>query len=634
MILIYQEDFLAMALAAIRKRYNYVSFQLSRKRERERPMNVVETDVLVVGGGNSGLSAAIGASGSAGLKVLVASKTLIPGGASVMYGGHHNAAGLGPFSGSVNDLFNDTIRKGQYLNNQGMVRICLEEIRERIIEIERFGGMWPRQEKPDQYKIDNNLRFGHSKYHQVHNPYPWQVARALKEEATKRGVEFLPEVMITGLQKSNHAVSSALGIDIKTGKCMLFRVKSTILATGGGTQLYKRARCHRSLTGDGYAIALRAGAELSNMEFVEWAFPVNVKPRLLAGSRYVITFITLDENHVGKIRFLNTSGERFMQNYDPTWMELAAEKVACRAIFEEIRAGRGTEHDGVFVDLSELPKEENRRWRESLDPQTIDRLQEVLDQKEIEWEKPIELGVAARHMPGGVRTNVNGETNIIGLYAVGEVSSGMHGAERLGGNCDGAECLVMGRRAGISAAEYALKVKMSEIDWTQVENERKRIFAPLNREEGVQPFEIKTYLQDLMYRSVGIVRNKQDLEAADREIHLLKKKARDHLYTANKKARYNSEWITAIELLNMLECAEIVTKAALFRTESRAGHYRKDCPQRNDENWVVETGIQVIGKGKTHIYRLPIDPTFLKPGEVGYPEDWLPWRYPNGISRA
>lgn len=233
-------------------------------------MNLIDADVLVLGGGNGGLRAAIEAAQFPSLRVVIASKTLIPGGASVMAGGHFNATGLGPEPRTLDDLFNDTIRIGQYLNNQRMVRFCLGEVSDRLKEIESFGGMWPRQKRPDQYKIRGYLVRGCSRYYQVLNSYSWEVARTLHEEAGKRGVKFYPEVMITSLQISSDAVVGATSIDIKSGDFVIFRAKSTILATGGGAHIYERASCDRSLTGDGYAMDLRVGAELTNMEFIQW----------------------------------------------------------------------------------------------------------------------------------------------------------------------------------------------------------------------------------------------------------------------------------------------------------------------------------------------------------------------------
>ena len=594
-------------------------------------VNVIDSDVLVIGGGSAGLRAAIEAREFPSLRVVIASKTLIPGGSSVMSGGHFNSPGLGPESGTVDNLFNDTIRIGQYLNNQRMVRICLEEVAERIMELERFGGMWPRQNKPDQYYIETRLFEARFRHYQVHNWYSWEAARALYEEATERGVEFYPEVMITSLQTLGGNVVGATGIDIKRGDFLVFKAKSTILATGGGSHLYKRAVCHRSLTGDGYAMALRVGAELANMEFLQWSCTGNVTPPELAATRSPVWFRRISLKHVRKVKFLNALRERFMEKYDPTWMELAGRNVLCRAIFNEIRHGRGTENGGILIDLAELPKEENERWRaEDLDPQAIDRLYEVLDEEQIDWKKPIEVAPSALHMAGGVRKNIRGGTNILGLFVVGEVSCGMHGAERLGGNCMAVEALVMGRRAGESAAKRALKASVPKIDWERVEEKRRQVFTPLERKEGTQPFDIRTRIQQLMYDKVGIIRNEEDLKEAVSYIQRLKDEAFNHLYVADKHTRYNSEWITAIEVLNMLDCAEVMARAALFRTESRAGHYREDYPKRDNKNWCVETGIRLV-KRKIQIYKIPVKFTYLKPGEVGWPQDWLPWRYPKGI---
>ena len=208
-------------------------------------MDVIDADVLVLGGGNAGLRAAIEARSFSNLKVVVASKSLIPGGSSIMSGGHWNTTGFSPVQGPFEDLFNDTIRLGCYLNDQRLVRIALEGTAEELKRVERFGGLWPREGKPDQFYIERFWFSKRSHRYPVHNWYSWQTAHSLCEEAIKRGVLLFPEVMITSLQTCNGVVVGATGVDIKSGAFVVFRGKSTILATGGLTQVYKYFSCEK-----------------------------------------------------------------------------------------------------------------------------------------------------------------------------------------------------------------------------------------------------------------------------------------------------------------------------------------------------------------------------------------------------
>lgn len=210
----------------------------------------------------------------------------------------------------------------------------------------------------------------------------------------------------------------------------------------------------------------------------------------------------------------------------------------------------------------------------------------------------------------------------MGLYAVGQVSSGIHGAERLGGNSLAAEALAMGRRTGESAAKRAMKVSAPRIDWDCIEEERRRIFTPSERKEGMQAFARKKQIRHMMYDKVGIIRHEEGLKEAISRILRLSKECSNRLYVADKHTRYNSELVRAIEVLFMLDYAEVIARAALFRTENRGCHYREDYAERDNKNWCVETGIQ-LRKGEIDVYKKPVEFAYLKPGEVGYPEDWL-----------
>lgn len=596
-------------------------------------MDVIDKDVLVIGGGNAGLRAAIEASGFPELSVAVASKSMIPGGASVMSAGVFNVVGLGPEPATIEDIFNDTIIYGDYLNDQRMVRTCLEEGSERVMELERFGAMQPRRET-DQYYFFDVVTPGTSKLYRFKNRYAWQVARALQEEAIERGVEFYPEVMITSVQTSSNGATGATGIDMKRGEFVVFRSNSVVIATGGGTSLYKRAYCDTSSTGDGYAMAFKVGAELANMEFVQWIWNTNLYPPALEGRTDPVTALELAlggdltvKEVLRNVKFVNVLGERFMERYDPVWMEMATDDVLCVAIFNEVRQRRGTKKGGILMDLTEVPKEINYRWRKGLDRHWSEMLHQIFDEEELRWEKPLEVGPAAIYSPGGIKINLNGETNIPGLYAVGAASCGMHGTAYLAGNCLGIDTLAMGKRTGETAARHALKKATPKIDWNSVDKERKRVFAPLEREEGESTYEIKTYIQNLMFDKVGIIRNEKGLKEAIQDFQRLNEEVIPRLYTCDKHQSYNIEWKTAIEVQHMCLCAEIMARSALFRTESRGGCFREDFPKRDNANWCVQTGIQ-LKRGGIKIYTIPLEFVYLEPGDIGWKEDWLPKMYP------
>ena len=568
---------------------------------------IIKTDVLIIGGGASGLRAAIEARDKNAQVTLIA-KGNIPGGSSVMSA--FFAAAMGNESGTPQEHFEDTIVGGAYLNNQKLVRILVEDAPNRIKELEEWGMLFAR-ELPEYYIAVREG--GHRRPRLIHAAGQGsgnRVSHVLFEQALDRDVDFHPFTLATSILKKNSEVVGATAIDMKSGDFMLILAKSTILATGGGSKVYSRAACAKLNVGDGFSMALRAGALLTNMEFMQY-IPLGI---ISPGSADGYTLGGTPKAKEGYV--INKFGERFMKRYDPVWMEKATRARMTLAVAKEIEEGRGCERGGVLVDLRRITEEEKAR-HQKYQPYFPFCLKEIYGEKVGNFLEPYEVKPTALYQCGGVKINENCETNVPGLFAVGEVSSGLHGANRLGGNAM-SECLVFGKIAGSSAAERAKKVNFAEVDDSQLMKERERVFAPLEKKDGHSPVKVKEKIQEIMWEYVGPLRDDAGLRKAINELLGIRKNIEMNICCQNKSGRMNFEWMNALEISSMLDVGLMMAEAALFRTESREAHYRKDFPEHfptgDNENWCVETGILMEGEG-LKIFRIPVELTEIKPGE-------------------
>lgn len=393
---------------------------------------------------------------------------------------------------------------------------------------------------------------------------------ALKEEVIKREITTIEEVEITTLLTNDEdgSVLGACGISVKNSNFLIFQAKSTTLATGGAGWMYPVTSNAMQKTGDGFAMAYQVGADLLDMEQVQFHPTGMLYPESRRG--VLITEAVRAEGG----RLFNSKGERFMKNYDSR-EELATRDVVARAIYSEIIQGRGTKRGGVYLDVTHLP-------RELIEDKLETMLQQFLDIGIDIREEPMEVAPTAHHFMGGARINEHGETTVKNLFAAGEVTGGVHGANRLGGNAL-ADTQVFGRRAGESAAKNALKnqnKKHEDMLMDKAAFEQERIQS-LIKDGKYYPFEIRKELQEVMWKNVAIIRNQEGLKTAITRIKELKDMLADMKVPAIDV--YNKDLQDALEAEKLLEVALLTAESALIREESRGAHFREDYPETQDE---------------------------------------------------
>ncbi|HML06402.1 MAG TPA: FAD-binding protein, partial [Methanobacterium sp.] len=393
-----------------------------------------------------------------------------------------------------------------------------------------------------------------------------EMMMALKEEVIKREIETLDEIMITSLilDESGQSVIGATGISLQDSKFIVFKAKSVVMACGGAGWLYPVTSNTLQKTGDGYSLAYDAGADLLDMEQIQFHPTGMVFPESRKG--VLVTEAVRGEG--GKL--INADGKRFMENYDPRG-ELATRDIVARAIYNEIREGRGTQIGGVYLDVTHLPDEVIEEKLETM-------LLQFLDVDVDIRKEPMEVAPTAHHFMGGIKIDEYGKSTVKNLFAAGEATGGVHGANRLGGNAL-ADTQVFGKRAGESAAENAIGVELSSNN-SFVEAEKERI-SNLFKGGDVYPFEIKKELEELMWKNVAIIRNEDGLRTALNRINQLKGMLKD--MRVPDVLSYNNDLLDALEITKMLDVAELVTKSAILRRESRGAHYREDFPETDDK---------------------------------------------------
>jgi fumarate reductase (CoM/CoB) subunit A len=527
---------------------------------------IYQCDVLVIGSGGAGCRAAIEARKHE-LNVIIVSKGLSfkSGCTTLAEGGYNAALGYVDEEDSIETHFKDTMKGGAYLNDPKLVKILVEEAPERLKELEHFGALFDRQESG---KL-NQRAFGGQTYRRTcfqGDRTGHEMMTALKEEVTRLDIENIEELVITSLitDESDGSVQGACGISIRTSNFIIFQSKSTILATGGGGWLYPVTSNALQKTGDGYSLAYNAGADLLDMEQVQF-HPTGM---LYPESRRGVLITEAARGEGG--RLINAKGERFMKKYDPRG-ELATRDIVARAIYQEIIEGRGTPRGGVYLDVTHLSRE---LIEEKLETMLLQFLDVDVDIRE----EPMEVAPTAHHFMGGAWINEHGMTSIKNLYAAGEATGGVHGANRLGGNAL-ADTQVFGRRAGESAAKNVSKTK-STFNMEQAIAEKDRIKALFN-DGDYHPFNIKKELEEVMWKNVAIIRNAKGLKIAREKINELKGRL-SNLNVPNVGA-FNKDLQDALEVEKMLNIADLVAESALIREESRGAHYRSDYPKPRDE---------------------------------------------------
>jgi succinate dehydrogenase / fumarate reductase flavoprotein subunit len=558
-------------------------------------------DVVVVGAGGAGLRAAIEAS-ARGAKTALVCKSLLGKAHTVMAeGGVAAALASADARDSWQVHFRDTMRGGKFLNQWRMAQLHAREAPDRVRELQEWGAVFDRTKEGGI--LQRNFG-GHTYPRLAHvgDRTGLEMIRTLQDRGVHQGIDVFMECTLRALLKDGDRVAGGFGYWRETGRFVLFRAKAVVLATGGIGRCWDVSSNSWEYTADGHAMALWAGADLIDMEFVQFHPTGMVWPPSVRGT--LITEGVRGEGGVLK----NGRGERFMFRSIPDmfkgefaeteeeadrWVasvvagrrpdarrppELLTRDVVARAIRREVNEGRGSPHGGVFLDIAakRTPEEIIRKL-----PGMYHQFKELAD-VDITRD-PMEVGPTCHYMMGGVRVHPETqESTVPGLFAAGEVSGGMHGANRLGGNSL-SDLLVFGQRAGEFAARHAGgRATPPSIDRDEVEAVARESLAPFDPPEGENPYAVHEELRAMMQRRVGIVRSGADLEIALEELGRLR--ARAGRVKAGGNIQYNPGWHLALDLKNMIDISEAVTRAALTRTESRGGHTREDYPD-SDKDW-------------------------------------------------
>jgi succinate dehydrogenase / fumarate reductase, flavoprotein subunit len=588
-----------------------------------------EHDVLVIGAGGAGLRAAIAAS-SAGVKVGLICKSLLGKAHTVMAEG-----GIAASLANVDNRdgwqvhFADTMRGGQYVNNWRMAELHAKEAPDRVRELEAWGALFDRT--PDGRILQRN--FGGHKYPRlahVGDRTGLEMIRTLQDHSIHQGIDVHMECTVLRLFTDGGRIAGALGYDRERGRFKLYRARAIILATGGVGRAYAITSNSWEYTGDGHALAYDAGAALQDMEFVQFhptgmIWPPSVRGILVTegvrgeggvlrnkdGRRFM--FDDIPENYRSQTADNEEEGWRYTQGDKDARRppELLTRDHVARCIRREVAEGRGSPHGGVFLDISwikqKLPNAREHIIRKL--PSMYHQFKQLAD-IDITTE-PMEVGPTTHYIMGGIRVDGDSQMSTVpGLFAAGECAAGLHGANRLGGNSL-SDLLVFGKRAGEYAARYSREPGAPRIDPAAVDQAVKAALEPFERAGGESAYQVQHELQAMMQDLVGIVRTGPEMERALDGLGGLKARAERVGVPGNRE--YNPGWHTALDLDNLLTVSEAITRAAIERRESRGGHFRDDCPDKDP----ACAGLNiVIRKGSDGGMRLAREPIKEMPAEL------------------
>jgi succinate dehydrogenase / fumarate reductase, flavoprotein subunit len=590
-------------------------------------------DVLVIGAGGAGLRAAIEASG-AGVRVGLVCKSLLGKAHTVMAEG-----GIAAALANVDERdnwkvhFADTMRGGQYVNQWRMAELHAKEAPDRVRELEAWGAVFDRTK--DGRILQRH--FGGHKYPRlahVGDRTGLEMIRTLQDHGVHRGIDVYMEHTILSLLKDGDRVVGAFGYERERGRFKIFRAKAVVLATGGIGRAYKITSNSWEYTGDGHTLAYDAGADLIDMEFVQFhptgmVWPPSVMGILVTegvrGEGGILTnkegrrfmFDAIPENYRTQTADNEEEGWRYCQGAKDARRppELLTRDHVSRCIVREIKEGRGSPHGGVYLDISwikqKLPNAAEHIKRKL--PSMYHQFKQLAD---IDITKqPMEVGPTTHYIMGGVHVDSDTQmSRVPGLFAAGECAAGINGANRLGGNSL-SDLLVFGKRAGEFAAKFARENSLGKIDRLQaeqIENVAREALAPFDRSSSESPYQVQKDLQDAMQDLVGIVRNESEMREALGKIDGFKKRAEKTAVSGNRE--YNPGWHTALDLKNLLTVSEAITRGALERKESRGAQFRDDYPDKDEQFAKVNTMISKAADSsmQVRLEPLPEIPEYLK----------------------
>jgi len=558
------------------------------------PVKRMQCDVLVVGGGGAGLMSAYGAAVN-NAKVIVAGKGKVQrSGATVMAPGAISAVDdRWKKEGDSREIhFEDTVWGGCFMNSQELVRILCERSPGLVLELERMGALFQREKDGTSYmlRIDGGHRFPRCPF--LEDRTGKEMLKAMTSALRKLHVPFVENVMITKILKIGDRVAGAVGISTETAEPVLFDSKSVILSTGGGGTVYENSDNPIDLTGDGYGLALKAGASLRDMEFVQF-YPV--------GFLYPTSMKGIFGGLLYYCRLYNAQGERFMEKYDPERLELSTRDRVSRAIMQEVKEGRGTPGGGVYMDMTY----QEPGFIAKMTPALYSTYRNMgLDSEK----ERIEIAPTAHHFMGGMAVDGKWSSGIPGLFGSGEVCGGMHGANRISQNAL-AEIIVSGMVSGEEASKYSSALPPSFADPAEAETEVRKARELLAVEEGDPPTAIRDRLRHTMWENVGVFRTEDSLTEALGEILELSSRP---VVVRQKSSYMNTELLEALETSNMLKTSEAIVRCALARKESRGAHFRMDFPERNDGGFLRNFFVRE-GEYGLEVYERDADVSCLKP---------------------
>jgi succinate dehydrogenase / fumarate reductase flavoprotein subunit len=587
----------------------------------------LEYDVLVIGAGGAGLRAAIEASVN-GVKVGLVCKSLLGKAHTVMAEG-----GVAAALANVDDRdnwrvhFADTMRGGQYVNSWRMAELHAKEAPDRVRELEAWGAVFDRT--ADGRILQRN--FGGHRYPRlahVGDRTGLEMIRTLQDHGIHQGIEVYMEHTIVTLLKDGERVVGAFGYDRERGRFKVFQAKAIVLATGGVGRAYRITSNSWEYTGDGQSLAYHAGAELVDMEFVQFHPTGMIWPPSVIG-----ILVTEGVRGDGGV-LLNKDGKRFMftnipENYksqtadnpEEGWRytqgdknsrrppELLTRDHVSRCIMDEVKAGRGSPHGGVFLDISWI-KEKIPNAAEYIKRKLPSMYHQFMQLANLDITKgPMEVGPTTHYIMGGVRVDAETQmSSVAGLFAAGEVAAGLHGANRLGGNSL-SDLLVFGKRAGEFAAIYAKNHDAGHIDTAQIEEAARAVLEPFDRAtrangDAEGPYRVQSDLQELMQNLVGIVRREEEMVRALDGLSDLWQRSQNVVVHGHRE--YNPGWHTVIDLRHLLTVSEAITRSAIERKESRGGHFRDDFPNKNAADGKMSVIVHKAADGSMQVRREPI----------------------------
>jgi succinate dehydrogenase/fumarate reductase flavoprotein subunit len=573
---------------------------------------MLETEVLVIGSEGAGSYAAITAA-DAGLDVTIVTKGRLARSGATLTGAAdldvdsatlHRLIGRGNPDDSPERFFEDMVVEGKYVNDQPLAEAHVQDVQQRIAELLEWGLKWYDLRQNPGHSYPRNL------YTSGHD-----LMLVLKRQVKRRPIRLVEDTMVTDLLLAEGRVVGAMGLDQRTGEPIVLRARAVVLAAGGGHNVYAYTTGPEDLTGDGQAMALRAGATLMNMEMTQFIPTTIINPPMAKGNLF--PFLLGPQNAL-RVWLLNRNGERFMSHWDPARMEHSTRDMLALGIMNEILEGRGGPEGGVYYSLAHLPRNlvaDFARWGAKpfikSDWSAHGLPFKAVAEKLMDGEA-IEVSTALHFFMGGVKIDERMQTDLPGLFAAGEVTGGVHGANRLSGNAF-AQVVTQGKRAGDAASRFVRANGSAPVPGSSAVAEAlDRIEAPLQRTGGITAYELRRQVQAVSGHKVGVLRSGPALREAVDELERLSADELPTVFSRAKGRRFNREWVECLQVENMLTLLRMIAQAALLREESRGAHFRRDFPQTDNRRWLRNTVTRLQGE-RLSVETVPVRVTSMRP---------------------